>query len=88
MEADRNRKNKRKLEGFDEIYIESDDPTEFGLSHFLETSSDSNNNHWSSINVKCYDDKVFLSKDDFNLLMKKINEMQKDIGKYEKNIRN
>jgi hypothetical protein len=42
VEADRNRKNKnkkRKLEEFDEIYIEDDDHTEFDYPIFLENSN-------------------------------------------------
>jgi len=94
VEADRNKKNKnkkRKLEEFDEIYIEDDDHTEFGLSYFLENSNDNklNFNHWSNVNVKYYDDEVSLSKNNFDLLIKKISVMEKKIREYEEiNIRN
>src|SRR5437870_4224158 len=75
VEADRNRnKNKkRKLDEFGIVHIEDDDGcTEFGLSHFLENSNNNNELnfvHWSNINVKYYDDKVSLSKDNFDLLI-------------------
>lgn len=47
---------------------------------FLENSNNNdklNFDHWSNVSVKYYDDEVSLSKNNFDLLINKISEMQK-----------
>jgi len=89
VEADRNKNKKRKSEEFNEINIRNDDDNtefiEFDLSYFLNTNNNDklNFNYWFNINIKYYDDKIILSKNDFDLLINKIKKIQKNIDEYE-----
>src|SRR5688572_24525049 len=80
---------KRRSGDFGEIFIvDDDDSTEFKLSHILENSSDNveeNFDYWSDININNHKDKVSLSNENFDLLINKIKEIQKQLNDYKKN---
>ena len=87
VEADRNKNKKRKSEEFNEIYIKYNNiHVEFEFSHFLNINNNDklNFNYWSNINIEYYNDKVIFSKNNFDILINKIKEMQKNINKYKK----
>ena|SRR5687768_5157496 len=81
---------KRQSGDFGEIYIvdDGDDSTVSKLSHILENSSDNveeNFDYWSDININNHKDKVSLSNENFDLLINKIKEIQKQLNDYKKN---
>ena len=83
-----NRGNPDKKQRSEELEEVKDDHKEFELSHILENSTDNieiNFDHWSDIYISYHENEVFLSNENFNVLINKIKEMQQQLNTYKKN---